>query len=277
MKKIYIAIIIFVFVALAGLFLMYRPYNQADIKSITTPTQSLSLSPSTSVKATKNYPKITNYKVPVLMYHYIRIADPEDTLGVGLSVRPANFAKQMTWLNENNYETLRLEALADPEKKEISRIIGSSKKPIVLTFDDGYEDFYTQAQPILEKNGFIGTIFIIRDFVGRPEYATQDQIDKMVKAGMEIGSHSVSHKNLATSSMEITKKQIFDSKLDATTFCYPSGKFNTDTIDLVKEAGYKIAVTTQPGIVDQDSNLLELPRVRMKDISLEEFIKKVTE
>lgn len=211
------------------------------------------------------------------MYHYIRIADPEDTLGVGLSVKPANFSKQMSWLSENNYETMRLEDLADPEKKEISRIIGSGKKPIVITFDDGYEDAYTEALPILEKNKFIGTFFIIRDFVGRPEYASQTQINKMIKAGMEIGSHTLSHKNLATSPIEITKKQIFDSKQDATTFCYPSGKFNEDAVNLVKEAGYKVAVTTQPGIVNQDSNLLELPRVRIKDISLEEFIKKVTE
>jgi peptidoglycan/xylan/chitin deacetylase (PgdA/CDA1 family) len=275
MKKTYVGIIILVVATLFALFLINNQSKPKTHQNILGSTQTKPSPIPTTPSPT--FAQIKTYKIPVLMYHYIRVADPEDTLGVGLSVRPANFAKQMAWLNENNYETMKLEALADPEKNEISRIIGKDKKPIVLTFDDGYEDAYTEALPVLEKNKFIGTFFIVRDFVGRSEYMTQAQIDDMIEAGMEIGSHSLGHKNLATSPVEITKLQIFDSKLNATTFCYPSGKFNVDAVNLVKEAGYKVAVTTQPGIINQDSNLLELPRVRIKDISLEEFIKKVTE
>lgn len=275
MKKTYIGIIILIIAALIGLFLLNNQSKNKTHQNIIGNTQAKPSPEPTTPKPT--YSKIKTYKIPVLMYHYIRIADPADTLGVGLSVKPANFAKQMNWLAENNYETIKLEALADPEKKEISRIIAEGKKPIVITFDDGYEDAYNKALPILQKNKFIGTFFIIRDFTTRDEYATQIQIDKMAKAGMEIGSHTLSHKDLAKNSIEVDRKQIFDSKLDATVFCYPSGKFNEDAVNLVKEAGYKVAVTTAHGIVNQDSNLLELPRIRIKDISLEEFIKKVTE
>ena len=219
--------------------------------------------------------KTEKYNVPILMYHYIRVADPADTLGVALSVTPTNFDAQMKWLKNNNYESMKLVDLADPQKKTLSKIIASKKKPIVITFDDGYDNAYTQALPILKKYGFFGTFFIIRDFVGRPEYATQVQIDEMAAQGMEIGSHTLDHMDLAKSSLEVDHKQIFGSKMGADVFCYPSGRFTEETVGLVKEAGYKVAVTTKPGIANQDSNIFELPRVRITDIDSELFARRV--
>ena len=231
------------------------------------------------IKATKIKEKkpveISSYQIPVLMYHYIRVADPADTLGVGLSVTPTNFEKQMKWLSENNYKSMKLEDLADPEKIEIGKILNSKKKPVVITFDDGYEDSFTEAYPILKKYNFTGTIFIIRDFVGRSEYANQNQINEIASNGMEIGSHTLGHKNLATSSLDIAKTQIFDSKLGSNVFCYPSGRYNEDVVSLVRDAGYDVAVTTNPGIATEKSNILELPRVRIKNVDLETFSKKV--
>lgn len=211
------------------------------------------------------YPKTAQYQVPILMYHYIRDASGENELGQNLSVHPDNFALQMKWLSVNNYATLKLSDLADPNKKEISQIIGQNQKPIILTFDDGYEDAYTYALPVLKENNMTGTFFIIRDFVGRAEYMNQNQIDKMQSAGMEIGSHSLSHPSLEKLSAADQRTQIFDSKDSAKTFCYPAGKFNDTTVKLVEEAGYIAAVTTQAGIANQDSNLLELPRVRIQN------------
>ena len=209
------------------------------------------------------YPKIDTYEVPILMYHYIRIAPEGDTLGQNLSVTPVNFTSQMKWLKDNDYATLNLVDLADPDKKAISKIIFDKKKPIVITFDDGYEDAYTNAWPTLKENGFTGTFFIIRNFVDREEYINQNQIDTLSKAGMEIGSHTLSHPSLEKLSSVDQRTQIFDSKDNAKTFCYPSGKYNDITLSLVKEAGYLAAVTTNPGIANQDSNLFELPRVRI--------------
>lgn len=215
------------------------------------------------------------YEVPILMYHYIRIADPADTLGLALSVTPENFDSQMTWLKDNNYESMNLVDLADPKEKTVNSILSVHKKPVIITFDDGYADAYSQALPILAKHDFSGTFFIIRDFVGRPEYLTQAQIDKMAEKGMEIGSHTLDHKNLAKLPTELAKKQIFDSKLGSDTFCYPSGKFTEETVNLVEDAGYKVAVTTLGGIANSNSNLFELPRVRITNIDIESFAKRV--
>lgn len=220
------------------------------------------------------YAKVATYRVPILMYHYIRVADPADTLGVALSVTPQNFDNQMKWLKDNNFESMKLADLTDPDRKVISQIIGQNKKPVIVTFDDGYDNAATIATPTLKKYGFIGTFFIIRDFVGRPEYATQAQIDEMVANGMEIGSHTLDHLDLSKISLDRAKKQIVDSKLTAETFCYPSGKYTPEVVNLVKEAGYVAAVTTHPGVANQDSDLFQLPRVRIENISIEAFAQK---
>lgn len=230
------------------------------------------VTPTSEPKSTHPKPK---YEVPILMYHYIRIADPADRLGVALSVTPQNFDQQMTWLKDNNYESMKLVDLADPEEKTVNSILSVQKKPVIITFDDGYADAYSQALPILKKHNFTGTFFIIRDFVGRPEYMTQAQIDKMASYDMEIGSHTLDHKNLAKLPTELAKRQIFDSKIEAETFCYPSGRFTEETVGLVKDAGYKLAVTTLGGISDSNSNLFELPRVRITNVDLESFAKRV--
>ena len=243
--------------------------------SINNPRQTLPKITAAIIKPEPKIAELKNYEVPILMYHYIRVADPDDRLGLALSVTPNNFDLQMKWLKDNNYESMKLVELADPQKIELGKIIASGKKPVIITFDDGYDNAYTQATPILKKHNFTGTFFIIRNFVGKPAYAAQSQIDKMAEDGMEIGSHSLDHKDLAKSSLEIDHKQIFDSKMGADVFCYPSGRFIPESVALVKEAGYKVAVTTLGGIANQDSNLFELPRVRITNTDLETFAKRV--
>lgn len=271
MKQVYL---IYIFIGLTVLFLGLVGFSVWKNKPVKTTSNLIQETTKKDVPEVI-YPKVSEYKVPILMYHYIRIAPIGDTLGENLSVTPTNFALQMKWLNENNYATLSLVDLDDPDKKAISKITALKKKPIILTFDDGYEDAYTNALPILKQNNFTGTFFIIRDFVGRPEYMDQTQIDKLAASNMEIGSHTLSHPSLEKLSESAQRKQIFDSKLSAETFCYPSGKYNDTTITLVKEAGYKVAVTTSPGIANQDSNLFELPRIRMQDFNGESLGKKI--
>jgi len=260
-KKIILLVLIgLILVAFGGL-IFWRHYHQP--KSAETKTTNTTTPEPTVV----NYPKPESYDVPILMYHYIRNAENESDLGKNLSVSPANFEDQLKWLKENNYDTIKVSDLADPDLKAVSKIIYDKKKPIVLTFDDGYEDAYTAALPVMQKYEFIGTFYIIRNSVDKAEYMNQSQIDKMVEAGMEIGSHTLSHIDLSTADSSDQRKQIFESKETTTTFCYPSGKFNVATVSLVKEAGYTSAVTTKSGIANQSSNLFELPRIRMQDFS----------
>ena len=233
--------------------------------------------PATTInpKPTPQYPLVTQWQIPILMYHYIRIAPADNTLGQNLSVNPTNFDDQMKTIVNDGYITIKMSDIADPEKKAISKIYAQKKKPIALTFDDGYEDAYSNALPILQKYQMTATFYIIRDYTNRPEYMNQDQINNLTQAGFEIGSHSLSHPNLATASETTQHSQIFDSKAEATSFCYPSGKFNDTTVNLVKNAGYTTAVTTKIGIAKETSDLLKLPRVRAEDGSAQALLDKI--
>jgi len=267
MSKKIIALIILVAVLVlggGGYFIWQKYYRTTDKQQTTTNNKK---DDNISKPTEPQYPKAETYQVPILMYHYIRNAEGETELGKNLSVSPEKFAEQMKVLKDTGYVSIKLADLADPEKKAISKAAYDKKKPIVITFDDGYENALSSALPILQENDFIGTFFIIRDFVGRPEYLSQAQIDELEKAGMEIGSHSLDHPDLTTTDASDAQKEITESKYNATVFCYPSGKFNDTVVSLVKKAGYLAAVTTQGGIADQSSNLFELPRVRVQESS----------
>lgn len=267
MKKHLKLILIFLgvlIILLLGFFLWSKNHPQATV-----PNRASSPTPT-------SYPKVEKFEVPILMYHYIRIAPENDQLGANLSVSPQNFASQIKYLHDDNYSTVKLADLADPNLSEISKVYYLKKKPIVITFDDGYDNAYTEAFPVLKQNGFIGTFFIIKDYTGREGRLTDSQINEMAKAGMEFGSHTLTHPDLTKISFDDAKNQIFDSKGDWLVFCYPSGKFNDEVVSLVREAGYKVAVTTKIGIAKDTSNLLQLPRVRIENVDTQAFADKIS-
>src|SRR5512141_1956340 len=96
----------------------------------------------------------------------------------------------MTYLEARGYHSV---VLADVASGAAFRGPGV---PIALTFDDGYEDAFTAAYPILARHGFRATFYIISDFVGRPQYMTWDQVRALAAAGEVIGSHTESHPDL---------------------------------------------------------------------------------
>lgn len=196
--------------------------------------------------------------VPILMYHYIRAyTDLTDPLGIQLSVSPATFDKQLATLAAAGYQTISLQDFAARKIKD---------KSIILTFDDGYDDHYTQALPILQKYHDTATFFIVSGFVGRSEYMTKAQIQQLADAGMEIGGHTIGHKNLASMEYEPAVKEIALSMTDrAPVFAYPSGKYNPVTLDIVSGLGIEAAVTTNLGVATETSSLYELPRIRVKE------------
>jgi len=223
----------------------------------------------TQAVASNNLVPITS--VPILMYHYIRNADPSDTLGANLSVSPENFSRQLEYLTANNYQTISLAQLLDGFSGDYK--IEDGKKPIVLTFDDGYDDAYTQAYPILKKHNMTATFYIITGQIGNSERMTVDQIKELDANGMIIGSHTKNHldiSSLSTSQLEI---QLSESKSyleqllghPVVDFCYPAGKYNQDNINSLKNDGYLTATATKSGIADTKSNLFELPRIRMQN------------
>ncbi len=210
-----------------------------------------------------------NDYIPILTYHYIRqLPGDDDPLGQNLSVSPENFAEQMAYLKSAGYESITFDDL---------RAGKIPKKPIIITFDDGYEDAYQNAFPALKDNGMTGVFYVITGFVGRDLYLTWDQITEMSKAGMVFGSHTVNHPDLtspnlpqATIPQELSlSKKALEQRLDKTIndFCYPSGKATTATVDYVYDAGYKTATSTQITVVQEGNYLLWLPRLRIKNDS----------
>ena len=216
--------------------------------------------------------EITSAKrtVPILMYHYIRtVTDPKDTLGFNLSITPTNFEEQLKWLSEHHYHTMPLNDFCQGKTLE--------DNPIILTFDDGYDDAYSAALPLLQKYNFTGTFFIVSGFVNQPRYVTSEQLKAMGDAGMELGAHTIKHIDLATASLARQEQEINGSKQISLVFAYPAGRYSADTIGLVKKYGFSCAVTTHYGIATEKSPPYELPRVRISGAdSLEIFSQKVT-
>lgn len=201
--------------------------------------------------------------IPILMYHHIRsYNNPQDAIGTALSVSPSKLDNQLKTLKDRGYQTI---SLSDFISHRYNRAFWRDKpKPIILTFDDGYLDNYENAFSILKKYDFTGTFFLITNYNGvNPGYMTKEQIGEMKEAGMEFGSHTLSHPDLRYLSPEELKRQLEVSKQDMKVFCYPAGKYNDEVKKAVRAAGYIAAVTIHNGIANQDSDLLELPRIRI--------------
>lgn len=207
--------------------------------------------------------------IPILMYHYIRVVnDPKDQVGINLSVTPAAFAAQMQYLADRGYTTLTM--------REVHAILAGERplppKPIALTFDDGYRDFYTAAWPILQRHGFKATNYVVTNFIGWDAYMTWPMLQELDASGqIEIGAHTRSHGDLRSQKPERRWDEIAGSKAileeglgrPVTTFCYPAGFYNDAALADVKRARFLTAVTTQAGTKQNLQWAYALPRIRV--------------
>lgn len=210
-------------------------------------------------------------KVPILMYHYISEPPPgSDRIRRDLSVAPDLFRAQLVTLREQGYTSITLAQLL----VALQQGAPLPEKPIVLTFDDGHRDNYTNAFPILREEGFVGTFFLITNLVEERNvnYMTWEQIVEMREAGMEFGSHTMSHDTLpgqnATEVWQelIISRAILEQRLgqEVHALAYPSGKFDAGVAHLAHEAGYWIGVSTKQGVTHSTGNILTLRRVRVR-------------
>jgi peptidoglycan/xylan/chitin deacetylase (PgdA/CDA1 family) len=201
-------------------------------------------------------------KVPVLMYHSI---NPKSTNN--LIITPKEFEKQIGWLKDNGFTPLFLD--------ELYSILTTGRnvppKPIALTFDDGYEDNYTEAYPILKKHNFKATIFLITSSIGHASSLKEHEIREMHANNIDFQSHTASHLELNSLSYKKQLEELINSRdainklLNKNTdyLCYPVGKYNENTIKALKDAGYKMAFTTKPGHAKLSNGLYMIRRVRM--------------
>jgi peptidoglycan/xylan/chitin deacetylase (PgdA/CDA1 family) len=207
---------------------------------------------------------------PILMYHYIRVNPvPSDILGLHLSVTPWEFNQQMKFLHGHGYHTISVARLA----RHIRYGTPLPSKPFVVTLDDGYEDAYTAAFPILRRYHYHATFFIVTGFVDTPRYVTWSQVRTMDKAGMEIGVHTLDHMDLTILPGWRVWQEIHRSKIEIEqhlghavwAFAYPSGAFNQLALQDVHRVGYLAAVSTNPGTLHSQTTINYLARVRVMD------------
>ncbi len=220
-------------------------------------------------------------RVPILMYHHVSDAPAgADAIRLDLSVGPKAFSQQMDYLASHGYQTIGLADLVERLQKGHAL----PAKPVVLTFDDGYDDNYSQAYPVLRRRGFTGTFFLITDAVGNPEYMTWSQAIEMSRQGMSIEAHGRTHSDLAASraadqAWQIGGSQkILEDKLGQPVrfYCYPSGRYNAQTIATLRAQGYLAAVTTAYGATHSAADLFELTRVRIRGAdTIDQFISKL--
>jgi peptidoglycan/xylan/chitin deacetylase (PgdA/CDA1 family) len=203
--------------------------------------------------ATIAVPLGPHLNVPILYYHYIRTIapTPQNLLGFRLSIPPGLFAEQMALLHVEGAQTITISTL-------MAALAGKATlppHPVVLTFDDGYADFATTAEPVLARYGFVATAFVVSGFIGRPTYMTAAQVLAMDAAGMVIGSHTVHHIDLATVSPAEARMEIDSGKAaleqllghPVLDFAYPYGGFNAAVVQLLQQAGFRDAVSTLYG------------------------------
>lgn len=212
------------------------------------------------------------YVVPIVMYHKI----DGNSAASRLSVSPESFKAQMSFLKTHKYNVVKLEDLA-------GMVRGNKLPPktIAITFDDGYENNYVNAYPVLKGLGLPATIFIIPAMIGNDGYLTWDQVMEMSESGIiTIGSHSLSHSWLPSLAVQELDREIIDSKRsieshigkDADTFSYPLGGFNENVREKVIKAGYKIAVATNPGKKYPKHDLFAMKRLRISSTSDNLFV-----
>jgi peptidoglycan/xylan/chitin deacetylase (PgdA/CDA1 family) len=210
-------------------------------------------------------------RIPVLMYH--EIADPADSSS-RLAVAPSAFADQLAYLHDAGWSTI--------SAGKLSQIISDGtgtlpERTVVLSFDDGYEDFYSQAMPLLSKHGFTATMFMTSGWIKEakpagPPMLSWAQLSDIARAGIEVGAHSTTHPQLDQLDGEHLRRELFDSKkeledhlgVEVPGLAYPFGYSSAAVRQVVRQAGYAYSYAVDNRIAALGSDLFAIPRLTVK-------------
>lgn len=213
--------------------------------------------------------------IRVLTYHRVDRLPAFDQL----VVQPERFEEQMAYLADRH----RVISLSQAVDELLSGSVGPA---VAVTFDDGYRDNLTHALPILLRHRIPATVFVTTDFCAlrrsHPRYSEArrgdlhldwDGVRALMRAGIAIGSHTVSHPYLTRLPASEARREIADSRrlieeavgAKVKFFCYPSGDFGERELALVREAGYRAAVSVAPGGNRATTPLFALNRTEVTD------------
>ena len=198
--------------------------------------------------------------VPILLYHHVGYSLRDQT---DYYVSPEAFDQQMNLLYRWGYKTISVELLA----RAINQGAELPPKPILLTFDDGSDTTYTTAQPIMQRYGFTGVSYVVYYTIGLTHYMNVDQIRALHAAGWEIGSHSLSHKDLTIPPYRqedeiVQSRRMLETRLGVPvlSFAYPFGAYDESSVNYVHFAGYIAAMGLGKESVQGGKNLFYLYR-----------------
>jgi len=221
-----------------------------------------------SVLQSSDLPAQTNGDNSVNCFTYHRFGEekyPSTSIDTDL------FEQHLQFLDDNDYTVLTFGEAVD-KLKSSERI---PEKTAVLTVDDGYRSFLTDAVPLLEKYDFPATVFLCTQYVGNPGYLSWDDIRTLQDEGYEFGNHSHSHDHFLNDSDERTKEEFIKDLSQAEQsfqrelgykpelYCYPYGEYNPDMQKILKEKGYQAGTAQKSGVIYSGSELYALPRFPM--------------
>jgi len=199
--------------------------------------------------------------VPILVYHELG-TPPAGAPFPGLYVSDADFSAEMAWLHSNGYEAVTLNEMMN------AWFHGGTlpRKPIVITFDNGYLPQITFAPSVMSRYGWPGVLDEITENHLHPR-----QIRSILRVGWEVDSHSLTHPDLTTLDAAELQAQVSGSRtflrrtfhIPVNSFCYPSSRYDAATIAAVQAAGYTNATTENPGYATS-SEAFTLPRFEIE-------------
>lgn len=212
--------------------------------------------------------------IPILAYHQIDLPAERGSPFRNLTVDPANFLRQMTWLKRTGWSGLSMRDL-------MPYLVGDkSGKVVGITFDDGFRNVHSNALPVLETLGFTATTYFVSRQVGGfnqwdaaigvPYSAcmSKEEILEWVNLGHEAGAHTLDHVRLTAVGKAEARRQITDGRHQledllgsaVDTFSYPYGSVSIEIRNMVAEAGYSSATTTYRRRARYQDDKLLLPR-----------------
>jgi peptidoglycan/xylan/chitin deacetylase (PgdA/CDA1 family) len=213
-------------------------------------------------------------RVPILLYHSISDKNTTNTRYV-LSV--ADFTQQMERLRYWGYSPITIRQLVN----HLNHGVDLPRRPVVISFDDGYMDVHQNAFPIMERYGFTGTVYIVANRLDSDGFLHVEQLQELIDHGWEVGSHSMTHTEL-TQNYALVRQEILQSRLDLEnalgikifSFAYPFGSSDEYVSYKVYDYGYRAGVGVGNLVTHSSGTIYNLSRREVQgDTDLDAFAK----
>lgn len=211
-------------------------------------------------------------EIPILLYHHVEHSPDPTKYSIDIQL----FEDQMELISQRGYRSITHMQL----RQAIYEGALLPPKPILITFDDGHVDNFVNAFPIMQSHGLTGTIYIVANRLDSDGFLSVDQLNAMIEAAWEVGSHSMTHIDLTTLQPEELRVEILDSRLlledrlgiEVRSFAYPLGRFNETIISKIENYGYRTGMGLGKNISHNASTIYYLSRLDVGGfLSMDDF------